>query len=259
MEADYKVKYHTQIQRNLQNRDGSFSTNYYVGPGYSNDFQVRLRTSGHQAEWLMVALPERQLKEEWVQRGLRSIANDLITNARANVEDVGALYHAIHALVLYRQRTIPGYLVPQRNSNLKLADRDKPYVPGSRPTRRNASANTKADLNTSNSGSKAVVDPSSAPAPSKRADANKVEPVPTEKPAPVPGDKPTQVPGDKPAPAESRSVDRTPSSSGSGEAPESKPVEAATPEPLKSQNRWRPSVPVERRPSAATWDLIPPA
>jgi hypothetical protein len=31
----------------------------------------------------------------------------------------------MHALVLYRQRTVPGYLVPQFNSNVKITERGK--------------------------------------------------------------------------------------------------------------------------------------
>src|SRR4029079_15846026 len=72
--------------------------------------------------WLMVALSQKQLQEEWVRRGIASVANDLIKNKHVK-SDCGPLFHGMHALVVYRQRTVPGYLVPQFNSQIKLADR----------------------------------------------------------------------------------------------------------------------------------------
>jgi len=126
-EADQKIKRYIFEARALQNADGSFSTNHFAGPGYSDDFATRITTSGHQLEWLMIALPQSKLKEEWIRRAISNVAKDLIDN-RHVASDCGPLYHGMHALTVYRQRTVPGYLVPQFNSQIKLSDRGKNRV-----------------------------------------------------------------------------------------------------------------------------------
>lgn len=123
-EADQKIKRYVLEAQALQNQDGSFSANHFNGPGYSDDFATRIATSGHQLEWLMIALPQSRLKDEWIRKGITSVAKDLINN-RHVASDCGPLFHGMHALVIYRQRTVPGYLVPQFNSQVKLADRGK--------------------------------------------------------------------------------------------------------------------------------------
>jgi hypothetical protein len=123
-EADQKIKRYIAEARALQNADGSFSTDHFKGPGYSDDFGLRITTSGHQLEWLMIALPHSKLKEEWFRRAIANVARDLVSN-RHVASDCGPLYHGMHALVVYRQRTVPGYLIPQFNSNVKLSERGK--------------------------------------------------------------------------------------------------------------------------------------
>ena len=123
-EADQKIKRYIYEAHALQNPDGSFSTNHFSGPGYSDDFATRITTSGHQLEWLMIALPKSKLKEEWLRRAIASVSKDLIDN-RHVASDCGPLFHGMHALVVYRQRTVPGYLVPQFNSHIKLSERGK--------------------------------------------------------------------------------------------------------------------------------------
>ena len=122
LEADQKIKRYIYEARALQNADGSFSANHFNGPGYSEDFGKRIATSGHQLEWLMVAMPQSQLKEAWFQNAIVRVANDLIEH-RQDAADCGPLFHGLHALIIYRQRTVPGYLVPRRNSPLKLVER----------------------------------------------------------------------------------------------------------------------------------------
>ncbi len=123
-EADQKIKRYIYEARALQNPDGSFSTNHFSGPGYSDDFTTRITTSGHQLEWLMIGLPQSKLKEEWIRRAIANVSKDLIDN-RHVASDCGPLFHGMHALVVYRQRTVPGYLVPQFNSHVKLSERGK--------------------------------------------------------------------------------------------------------------------------------------
>lgn len=132
-EADQKIKRYVMEAQALQNPDGSFSSNHFKGPGFSTDFPVRIATSGHQLEWLMIALPQSKLKDEWFRRAITNIASDLIEN-RHTASDCGPLFHAVHALVVYRQRTVPGYRFPECNSPLKLAERGKKRETPKAPT-----------------------------------------------------------------------------------------------------------------------------
>jgi hypothetical protein len=123
LEADQKIKWYTEATRRMQNTDGSLSSNFYKGPGYSNNYDTRLNTTGHQLEWILVSLPQSRLGEPWVRRAVEALSRDLITNARFPAE-CGPMYHSLHALILYRQRLDPKFRVPKRNSSLKLAERE---------------------------------------------------------------------------------------------------------------------------------------
>ncbi len=103
LEADQKIKRFIAKSKSLQNPDGTFSTEYFKGPGESSDFGKRIATSGHILEFLMVAAQDDQLQQEWMQKAVFAVANDLVENRKA-AADCGPLYHALHALVLYRQR-----------------------------------------------------------------------------------------------------------------------------------------------------------
>ena len=95
--------------KGMQNRDGSFSTDYFRNTGWSNEMGPRFKSSGHMLEWLMMALPPEDLKESWVRSGVKSVAIDLVRNGNVGLgtADTGAMYHALHALVLYRNRVEP--------------------------------------------------------------------------------------------------------------------------------------------------------
>lgn len=103
LEADQKIKRFIAKSKSLQNPDGTFSTEYFKGPGESSEFGKRIATSGHILEFLMVAAQDDQLQQEWMQKAVFAVANDLVVNRR-EAADCGPLYHALHALVLYRQR-----------------------------------------------------------------------------------------------------------------------------------------------------------
>ncbi|MFG0335539.1 MAG: hypothetical protein ACF8TS_19435 [Maioricimonas sp. JB049] len=106
LEADQKLKQHIAAAKSLQNADGTFSTNFFKGRGFSYDFNERIKSSGHMLEWLMMALPSNRLEETWVKRAVEVVANDLVTNSSQPAE-CGPLYHAVHSLVLYRDRVAP--------------------------------------------------------------------------------------------------------------------------------------------------------
>ena len=113
----------------MQNRDGSFSTEYFKTTGWSPEMGPRFKSSGHMLEWLMMALPPEALEQPWVRAGVSSVAMDLIRNGnvRLDTPDTGAMYHALHALVLYRNRVEPSVQVAEVPPELK------PPTPGTTP------------------------------------------------------------------------------------------------------------------------------
>lgn len=106
LEADQKIKRYIEEAKALQNSDGSFSYEYFFQKSESQTFEERLETTGHTLEFLMMALPEKRLNEEWVRKAVSLLANDIIANQDEPV-DFSALYHAIDGLVIYRNRMSP--------------------------------------------------------------------------------------------------------------------------------------------------------
>ncbi len=104
--GDMKVKRYIQEARALQNPDGSFSSAYFRGRENIADFEKRIPANGHTLEFLMCALPESELKQTWVRRGVESVAQDLIDNRRTPC-DCGPLFHALHALKIFNYRVNP--------------------------------------------------------------------------------------------------------------------------------------------------------
>lgn len=92
---------------NLQNRDGSFSTKWFEGRGFSPDIDRRMQTTGHILEWLVYTLPESQLRDPRVVRAVDYLTNLMWSN-RNNKWEVGPKGHALRALVLYDQRVYGG-------------------------------------------------------------------------------------------------------------------------------------------------------
>lgn len=106
IEADQKIQRYIETARQMQNPDGTFSANYFQGPQWSSDFNTRIATSGHTLEFLMMGLPQSRLNEQWVRRSVSALAKELIDN-RKSAADCGPLYHALDALVIYRDRVRP--------------------------------------------------------------------------------------------------------------------------------------------------------
>lgn len=101
--ANRKILENVEAARQYQNADGSFSSNYFRRGGRTADLTLDLSVSGHILEFLMLALSDEQLSEPWVRRGVVHVC-DVLQKTRTVPLECGALYHAIHALILYRQR-----------------------------------------------------------------------------------------------------------------------------------------------------------
>lgn len=89
--------------KEYQSPDGLLSTNYFARPGNSADLADSLGNAGHVLEFLTLALNDEELREPWVRRAAQAECKLFRTTKKVNVE-CGALYHAAHALRLYRER-----------------------------------------------------------------------------------------------------------------------------------------------------------
>lgn len=86
----------------LQNRDGSFSTSWLEKRDDSGDIDRRIQTSGHILEWLTFSLPEKDLTDPRMVKGISYLANTLMNNERD--WEIGPRGHALRALALYNER-----------------------------------------------------------------------------------------------------------------------------------------------------------
>lgn len=84
----------------LQNPDGSFSTDWFNGPGNEDDIDRKLKTTGHILEFLLYASNEKELKYRGTTRAAAYLASIMYNNPNRDWE-TGPLGHATHALLLY--------------------------------------------------------------------------------------------------------------------------------------------------------------
>ncbi|MEW4562649.1 hypothetical protein AB1K70_08995 [Bremerella sp. JC770] len=98
---EYLNAYH-QHSFQIQNRDGSFSTNWFEGRGMDRDIDRRLQTSGHILEFLIFSLPQEELTSPEIIRAVNYITTIMERNPK-HEWSIGPKGHALHALVLYDQ------------------------------------------------------------------------------------------------------------------------------------------------------------
>lgn len=106
LDAEYKIRRHINIARVQQNSNGMLSSNFFRGREYKQDFNKRMASAGHILEFLMIALPQDELKEPWVRRAIKSTSEDLLRNRKAFVK-CSPLYHAVNGLNIYLDRVRP--------------------------------------------------------------------------------------------------------------------------------------------------------
>ena len=136
-------KFINQYQKyalSLQNRDGSFSCNWFDGPGNWTDDERKVQTTGHILEWLIYSLPENRLADRRVVKSVDFMASLLLRNRHVKLE-VGPQGHAVHALVLYEHRVF-GQPFGQRRLRFVDSEPDTPSV----------SKNAQSSLRVTNSG-----------------------------------------------------------------------------------------------------------
>jgi hypothetical protein len=89
--------------RDFQNPDGSLSSNFFRRPGQASEVANRLHATGHQFEFLIVAMDDEEIKQDWVRRAAINLTETLRKTQKVPLE-CGALYHGLRGLALYRER-----------------------------------------------------------------------------------------------------------------------------------------------------------
>ncbi|GIW93762.1 MAG: hypothetical protein KatS3mg110_1803 [Pirellulaceae bacterium] len=102
----YVEDYHEYTFK-LQNPDGSFSTNWFAGPGAYGTAERKLETTGHILEWLVYSLPDEQLTDPRVVKAVRFLT-DLLYENLDHAWEIGPKGHALHALAIYDERLFGG-------------------------------------------------------------------------------------------------------------------------------------------------------
>lgn len=103
LEAEQKIRRYIQTARMQQNSDGTLSSNYFRGREFKPAFDKRMASSGHLLEFLMMAIPSRELNDPWIRRAIEATSNDLMANRKSFVS-CSPLYHATSALSIYLDR-----------------------------------------------------------------------------------------------------------------------------------------------------------
>jgi hypothetical protein len=82
---------------------GAFSVAFFMRPANSANIDEHLAATGHILEFLAFALPKERLEEPWIQKAVVYLCGLLERTEHLDLE-CGALYHAAHGLVLYREK-----------------------------------------------------------------------------------------------------------------------------------------------------------
>ncbi|MCO6045689.1 hypothetical protein NG895_17465 [Aeoliella sp. ICT_H6.2] len=121
----FTEKYEQYLYR-LQNPDGSFSTEWFRGPGRESDIDRRCRTTGHLLEWALYQAEDDQLTSYRLVKATNYLTNLLYSNSD-NAWEIGPQAHALHALSLYDQRVFQPHdkARPMAKSDDNGADKPK--------------------------------------------------------------------------------------------------------------------------------------
>ncbi len=107
-----KIEKYKKLARDMQNSDGSLSTDYFKSSAHADDPHLRIGTTGHIVEWLALAMSDEELQAPWMQEAVSRLSR-MILDMGSEPIDGGALYHAAHGLAIYHMRvfsTPPAFL-----------------------------------------------------------------------------------------------------------------------------------------------------
>jgi hypothetical protein len=111
----------------LQNRDGSFSTEWFVRKGANPDIDRRIKTSGHILEWIAFSVSEEELRQPRMIKAVDYIADLLATRGRHKWE-IGPLGHALHGLAVYDSRVFRPVDLPESQTIVESKDGSEPAI-----------------------------------------------------------------------------------------------------------------------------------
>jgi hypothetical protein len=130
--ADKYVREYQQFtMARLQNRDGSFSTEWFKYPAdREDDIDRKIQTTGHILEWLVASLDQERLYQPQVMAAAEFLATALARET-SRAWKIGPLGHALHALNIYQERVwgvvLPGNIAafhgPMKAANVMVAER----------------------------------------------------------------------------------------------------------------------------------------
>ena len=87
----------------MQNRDGSFSTDWYDSREAKGDIDRQIQTSGHMTEFLLTTLPDDELDDPRLISAIRFIAGSMARDAGRDWS-IGPKGHALRSLAMYYER-----------------------------------------------------------------------------------------------------------------------------------------------------------
>lgn len=103
LRAEAFVKDFVDYAWSLQNRDGSFSTNWFEGPQDNRDIDRKVQTTGHILEWLIFTADQDELQDPRFVRSAQFLTN-AFTRYRTREWQPGPKGHVLRALALYHRR-----------------------------------------------------------------------------------------------------------------------------------------------------------
>ena len=115
--ADKYIKDYQNYALSLQNRDGTFSSDFFKGKATWGDLDRKIKTTGHVLELLVFSLPSDRLIDSRISKSVDYLCNTLLRN-RYYVWPKGPLSHALRALSLYEERV---HGVPPGPRDVKMA------------------------------------------------------------------------------------------------------------------------------------------
>jgi hypothetical protein len=87
----------------LQNPDGSFSTNWYEGRANEPNDERKVQTSGHMMEWLLYTMTDEEVQQPRIAKGIDFLLSR-IYDQRDRKWPIGPRGHATRAIALYHAR-----------------------------------------------------------------------------------------------------------------------------------------------------------
>lgn len=87
----------------LQNPDGSFSTNWFEGRGNEPNVERKVQTTGHMLEWLLFTVSDTDVKSRRVEKAIDFLMANIYDNRQLKWP-IGPRGHAERALALYHKR-----------------------------------------------------------------------------------------------------------------------------------------------------------